>query len=114
MFKEGREAKLPYKVVEKGTQRIVYDFDGRRVDLGPNVQDKPEKGQVELSCERCSLVGGVFEAEGMGYAALNQAKRDAVAYLRGNCGKWIEKVAMERSLGFNISDTAPDKFLPPH
>lgn len=103
---------MPYKVIEPGKQRFVYDLNGRRLDLGPDVLDKPERGIVDLSCERCPLVGGQFEAEGMGYSALNEAKRKAVAHLRENCGKWKERVELGRANGINIEDKPPDGFLP--
>ncbi len=106
------EALLPYKITKPGTKRIVYDFEGRKVDLGPGVVDSNEEGEVTLSCKRCSLIGGTFKGEGMGYSALNQTKEKAVAFLRENCGKWAENVERERKYGSQISNTPPDSFLP--
>ncbi len=106
------EASLPYIRTKPGSQRIVYNLDGRRIDLGPGVVDSAEQGEIDLSCQRCPLIKGIFQGEGMGYAAINQAKREAVAFLREHCDKWAAKVERERRLGFQIPDTPPDSFLP--
>lgn len=49
----------------------------------------------------------VFSTQGIGFAAYNQAVRDAKEFLRNSCKKWQEKVAKGDSSG-----EMPDSFQP--
>ena len=82
------EAKIDYKTTQQAQSRINYDLYGKRIDLGRNFKEVPGIEEVFIACERCELPQVVFQAEGPGFAAYNEARRIAKGYLQENCKKW--------------------------
>ena len=82
------EAKISYRTIDKGAARIVFDFEGRRHDLGPNVTDRPAVEEGTVDCDHCPIKGVVFQAEG-GYpfGAINAARKRAAEILKDSCTK---------------------------
>ncbi|MCL4419011.1 hypothetical protein M1146_02820 [Patescibacteria group bacterium] len=88
------EAKITTRTLKEPVNRIVYDLDDRRHDLGPGVVDAPGEVEATAICdlENCQL-REVFTAEGNGpYGALNAARRAAGVFITENCSKWKAEV----------------------
>lgn len=106
------EANLSNQTIDKGLTRFVYDFEGRKHDQGPKTPERNAVVEMTIICQRCSITEQFRAEGGPPYGASNEANRRARAFLRENCGGWKGKVVSERSMGFTISDTPPDSYLP--
>lgn len=100
------EAVIKYKTLEKGRTDGLYDLYGKRITLPQGVKESPTVEETTITCQRCDL-SKVFNTQGVGFAAYNQAVREAREFLQKNCAKWQEKIARgDRTGGM------PDSFLP--
>lgn len=112
MRERGCEALLNIKTIDPGSTRNAFDFEGRKHDRGPSVEERNAVEEVTISCEPCNL-GTTLQVEGRPpFGAFNEASRQGLAFLKKNCGKWKERVERERSMGRAVSDTPPDSWMP--
>lgn len=83
------EADINYKTIRPGSTRIVYDFEGRRQDLGPDTPEETAIVEVSMNCTRCPIKDLVFQAEGRPpFGAVNEARRQAANVIETNCQKY--------------------------
>lgn len=106
------EANLSSQTIDKGSTRFVYDFEGKKHDLGPKTPERNAVVEMTITCQGCSIVEQFRAEGGPPFGASNEAVRQAQAFLKEICGGWKAKVESERSMGFTISDTPPDSYLP--
>ena len=100
------EAVIKYKTITQGQTDCLYDLYGKRIDLPQGVKETPTVEETTITCQRCNL-SKVFNTTGIGFAAYNQAVREAQQFLRENCAKWKGKVAKGDRTG-----QMPEDFLP--
>ena len=86
-IERGCEAEINQKTLDSGASRVAYDFEGRRIDQGPDFQERPAKEQVAISCDRCDLATVINTEGGAPFGAYNEAKRQIESFIRNNCQK---------------------------
>lgn len=84
------EASISSRTTRQSVQRFVYNLDGKKIDLGADIVEKPGEVVCEVVCNSrfCSGLRKEITAEGMGYVPYNEVNRQARTYLREYCGKW--------------------------
>ena len=83
------EAKINNETIQQPIERIVYDFEGRRRDLGPDTVERPGIIETTIDCVRCPFAATVFESEGRGpYGHINNSRRDAAEFIEKHCQKF--------------------------
>lgn len=87
MAERGCEAKIQYRTIDPGASRIDHDFEGRRIDRGPGFKEKPAQVQATVACTRCELQEKLAVKGPAPYGASNEAHRQVVTIIRGECQK---------------------------
>jgi hypothetical protein len=102
------EANIKYDKIQQSVDRIGYDFEGRRFDLGPDTIEQPGIEEVTISCEGCPFDTTTLRAEGKGpFGARNAISRQAKVFIEQNCVKFqnlkAEGAITEANREFNPS-----------